>query len=147
MSRNLYLGADIIKLASAPDVAAEKRNVATLYKTVRHTDFPRPRARARDRPPAARRGRAAGSRPLRPHRPGRAGPERPRTAAAVRLARPAPPPARAPPPPLPRRLDRVVIRPAAKVLRTAVVGNRARDRIGGLRPSDHAGVVVKLRLK
>lgn len=41
MSRNLYLGADIIKLATVPDLAAEEQSVRTLYRTVRYTNFPR----------------------------------------------------------------------------------------------------------
>jgi endonuclease/exonuclease/phosphatase family metal-dependent hydrolase len=40
MSRNLYLGADIIKLASSPDEATEAQNVAKLFKTVQQTNFP-----------------------------------------------------------------------------------------------------------
>ena len=39
MSRNLYLGADIIQLASAPDLAAEKANAKTLHATVDKTNF------------------------------------------------------------------------------------------------------------
>jgi len=44
-------------------------------------------------------------------------------------------------------IDHVVVRPKATVLSTKVFGNRASDRIGGLWPSDHAGVVAKVRLK
>jgi endonuclease/exonuclease/phosphatase family metal-dependent hydrolase len=44
-------------------------------------------------------------------------------------------------------IDHIVVRPRARVLRRAVVGNRAADKVGGLWPSDHAGVVVKLRLR
>jgi len=45
MSRNLYLGADIIKLASSPDVAAERANAKSLHATVDATNFP---ARAKE---------------------------------------------------------------------------------------------------
>ena len=44
-------------------------------------------------------------------------------------------------------IDHIVVRPAAKVLRSVVVGAKPTDRIGGLWPSDHAGVVATLRLK
>ena len=44
-------------------------------------------------------------------------------------------------------IDHIVVRPAAKVLKTYVFGNKASDKIGGLWPSDHAGVVAWLRLK
>jgi endonuclease/exonuclease/phosphatase family metal-dependent hydrolase len=44
-------------------------------------------------------------------------------------------------------IDHIVVRPAAKVLKTVVVGNKPGDKIGGLWPSDHAGLVAKLRLK
>ncbi len=44
-------------------------------------------------------------------------------------------------------IDHIVVRPAAKVLKTYVFGNKSSDRIGGLWPSDHAGVVAYLRLK
>jgi endonuclease/exonuclease/phosphatase family metal-dependent hydrolase len=44
-------------------------------------------------------------------------------------------------------IDHIVVRPRAKVLKTSVFGNKASDRIGGLWPSDHAGVVAYLRLK
>jgi len=45
MSRNLYLGADIIKLASAPDVPTEMANAKALHDTVIATNFP---ARAKE---------------------------------------------------------------------------------------------------
>ncbi len=49
MSRNLYLGADIIQLVGAPDLAGEQQKVANLYSTVQATDFPlRARALARE---------------------------------------------------------------------------------------------------
>lgn len=49
MSRNLYLGADIIQLASAPDLAVEKTKAATLFQTVERTNFPlRAKAIARE---------------------------------------------------------------------------------------------------
>jgi endonuclease/exonuclease/phosphatase family metal-dependent hydrolase len=44
-------------------------------------------------------------------------------------------------------IDHIVVRPAAKVLRSVVVGAKPTDRISGLWPSDHAGVVATLRLK
>jgi endonuclease/exonuclease/phosphatase family metal-dependent hydrolase len=40
MSRNLYLGADIIKLATAPDLATEQANAKALHDTVVATNFP-----------------------------------------------------------------------------------------------------------
>jgi endonuclease/exonuclease/phosphatase family metal-dependent hydrolase len=45
MSRNLYLGADIIKLATAASVDDQKVQASQLYKNVVQTDFPR-RAKA-----------------------------------------------------------------------------------------------------
>lgn len=44
-------------------------------------------------------------------------------------------------------IDHIVARPRVKVLSSRLVGNLASDRIGGLWPSDHAGVVAKLRLR
>lgn len=44
-------------------------------------------------------------------------------------------------------IDHIVVRPKAKVLKHSVVGNQLSDMIGGLWPSDHAGVVATLRLK
>jgi endonuclease/exonuclease/phosphatase family metal-dependent hydrolase len=44
-------------------------------------------------------------------------------------------------------IDHIVVRPKAKVLWSKIVGNGASDRISGLWPSDHAGVVAKLRLR
>ena len=43
-------------------------------------------------------------------------------------------------------IDHIVIRPRAKVLSTSIFGNRPSDRIGGLWPSDHAGVIATIRL-
>jgi len=43
-------------------------------------------------------------------------------------------------------IDHIVIRPRAKVLSTRIFGNRPSDRIGGLWPSDHAGVIATMRL-
>jgi endonuclease/exonuclease/phosphatase family metal-dependent hydrolase len=40
MSRNLYLGADIIKLVGAPDLAGEEQQVNALYETVQATNYP-----------------------------------------------------------------------------------------------------------
>lgn len=45
-------------------------------------------------------------------------------------------------------IDHILMRPKqAKVLKTQVVGNKASQRISGLWPSDHAGVVANIRLK
>jgi endonuclease/exonuclease/phosphatase family metal-dependent hydrolase len=44
-------------------------------------------------------------------------------------------------------IDHIVVRPRAKVIRSVIVGNRTRDKVGGLWPSDHAGVVATIRLK
>jgi endonuclease/exonuclease/phosphatase family metal-dependent hydrolase len=44
-------------------------------------------------------------------------------------------------------IDHIVVRPKVKVLRRVILGTRPTDRIGGLWPSDHAGLVAKLRLK
>lgn len=44
-------------------------------------------------------------------------------------------------------IDHIVVRPRAKVLSRKIVGNKAADKVGGLWPSDHAGLVAKLRLK
>lgn len=44
-------------------------------------------------------------------------------------------------------IDHIMTRPRQTVVSTRIVGNRASDRIGGLWPSDHAGVVAKLRLR
>ncbi|MDP4603245.1 MAG: endonuclease/exonuclease/phosphatase family protein [Solirubrobacteraceae bacterium] len=40
MSRNIYLGADIIGLATAPDLAAFKVNAEAMYGVVKATNFP-----------------------------------------------------------------------------------------------------------
>jgi len=39
MTRNLYLGADIIKLAASPDRPTFEKNAADLFQTVQRTDF------------------------------------------------------------------------------------------------------------
>ncbi|MBJ7521652.1 MAG: endonuclease/exonuclease/phosphatase family protein, partial [Solirubrobacteraceae bacterium] len=45
-------------------------------------------------------------------------------------------------------IDHILMRPKqAKVLKTQVVGNKASQRISGLWPSDHAGVVATIRMK
>jgi endonuclease/exonuclease/phosphatase family metal-dependent hydrolase len=44
-------------------------------------------------------------------------------------------------------IDHIMVRPAARVLKRQIVGDQPSDMIGGLWPSDHAGVIVKLRLK
>jgi endonuclease/exonuclease/phosphatase family metal-dependent hydrolase len=43
-------------------------------------------------------------------------------------------------------IDHILFRPAMKVLDTEVVGDQESDKIQGLWPSDHAGVVAKLRV-
>ncbi|MGZ6697857.1 MAG: endonuclease/exonuclease/phosphatase family protein [Solirubrobacteraceae bacterium] len=43
-------------------------------------------------------------------------------------------------------IDHIVVRPRATVLSRRVVGNRPAERIGGLWPSDHAGIVARVRL-
>jgi endonuclease/exonuclease/phosphatase family metal-dependent hydrolase len=49
MTRNLYLGADIIRAASAPDRAALAQEATALYRIVQQTNFPvRARAIARE---------------------------------------------------------------------------------------------------
>ena len=47
---------------------------------------------------------------------------------------------------LARHIDLILVRPKMKVLSKQIVGNKASDRIQGLWPSDHAGVVAKLRI-
>jgi endonuclease/exonuclease/phosphatase family metal-dependent hydrolase len=44
-------------------------------------------------------------------------------------------------------IDHIVVRPKATVLKTSVFGDKASDRVSGLWPSDHAGVVATIRLK
>lgn len=44
-------------------------------------------------------------------------------------------------------IDHIVVRPKAKVLRSYVVGADPALKVAGLWPSDHAGVVAKLRLR
>lgn len=44
-------------------------------------------------------------------------------------------------------IDHIVVRPRARVLGWGLVGNEVADRIGGLWPSDHAGLFARLRLK
>lgn len=44
-------------------------------------------------------------------------------------------------------IDHILVRPRQTVLDTEVVGDSSSDRISGLWPSDHAGVVAKLRLR
>jgi endonuclease/exonuclease/phosphatase family metal-dependent hydrolase len=43
-------------------------------------------------------------------------------------------------------IDHIMVRPRARVVRSAIVGNRLADRTGGLWPSDHAGIVATIRL-
>ncbi|MGK2937138.1 MAG: endonuclease/exonuclease/phosphatase family protein [Solirubrobacteraceae bacterium] len=44
-------------------------------------------------------------------------------------------------------IDHILVRPKQTVVKASVVGNKASERVGGLWPSDHAGVVATLRLK
>ncbi len=44
-------------------------------------------------------------------------------------------------------LDHIMARPKIKALSSRLVGDAPSDRVGGLWPSDHAGVVARLRLK
>jgi endonuclease/exonuclease/phosphatase family metal-dependent hydrolase len=44
-------------------------------------------------------------------------------------------------------IDHIVVRPRARVLRSSRVGAGTSDRVGGLWPSDHAGIVATLRLR
>jgi endonuclease/exonuclease/phosphatase family metal-dependent hydrolase len=50
-------------------------------------------------------------------------------------------------PPLSERIDYVLLRGAVSPLAVDVVGEALEDRVGGLWPSDHAGVVATLRLE
>ncbi len=44
-------------------------------------------------------------------------------------------------------IDHVVARPKAKAVKSAIVGSKSSERVGGLWPSDHAGIFATLRLK
>lgn len=44
-------------------------------------------------------------------------------------------------------IDHVVARPKAKAIKQAIVGAKSSERVGGLWPSDHAGIFATLRLK
>jgi endonuclease/exonuclease/phosphatase family metal-dependent hydrolase len=44
-------------------------------------------------------------------------------------------------------IDHIMVRPKMKVLRSQIVGNKASDRVDGLWPSDHAGVVATVRVR
>jgi endonuclease/exonuclease/phosphatase family metal-dependent hydrolase len=44
-------------------------------------------------------------------------------------------------------IDHVIVRPRVRRIRSSIVGARASERVGGLWPSDHAGVVATLRLR
>jgi len=48
---------------------------------------------------------------------------------------------------LARHIDHILTRPKMEVLKTQVVGNKTTDRIEGLWPSDHAGVVARIRVR
>ena len=49
--------------------------------------------------------------------------------------------------PLNTWIDHIVVRPRARVLRSVRLGARPSERIGGLWPSDHAGIAATLRLR
>ena len=44
-------------------------------------------------------------------------------------------------------IDHIIVRPKIKSVKSGIVGNRLSDRVGGLWPSDHAGIWSTLRLK
>jgi endonuclease/exonuclease/phosphatase family metal-dependent hydrolase len=44
-------------------------------------------------------------------------------------------------------IDHIVVRPKVTVVRSAIVGSKPSERVGGLWPSDHAGIAATLRLK
>jgi endonuclease/exonuclease/phosphatase family metal-dependent hydrolase len=44
-------------------------------------------------------------------------------------------------------IDHILTRPRMRVLSSAIVGSRSSDRVGGLWPSDHAGIVATLRTR
>ena len=44
-------------------------------------------------------------------------------------------------------IDHILVRPRIRVIRSSIVGSRSSERVGGLWPSDHAGIVATLRLK
>jgi endonuclease/exonuclease/phosphatase family metal-dependent hydrolase len=44
-------------------------------------------------------------------------------------------------------IDHIVVRPRARVVRSSIVGSRTANRVGGLWPSDHAGIFATLRLR
>jgi len=44
-------------------------------------------------------------------------------------------------------IDHVLVRPRTKAVGSAIVGSRSSERLGGLWPSDHAGIVATLRLR
>ena len=44
-------------------------------------------------------------------------------------------------------IDHIIVRPKLRVVRSSIVGNRTSDRVGGLWPSDHAGIAATLRLR
>jgi hypothetical protein len=43
-------------------------------------------------------------------------------------------------------IDHIIARPRARAVTSAIVGSRPSERVGGLWPSDHAGIVATLRL-
>lgn len=48
--------------------------------------------------------------------------------------------------PLDSWIDHILVRPKIKALKSAIVGSQASERVGGLWPSDHAGIAATLRL-
>jgi endonuclease/exonuclease/phosphatase family metal-dependent hydrolase len=44
-------------------------------------------------------------------------------------------------------IDHIIVRPRMRVRSSAIVGSRSAERIGGLWPSDHAGIVATLRTR
>ena len=49
--------------------------------------------------------------------------------------------------PLDKWIDHIVVRPRVRSISSSIVGSLSRERVGGLWPSDHAGIVSTLRLR
>ena len=49
--------------------------------------------------------------------------------------------------PLETWIDHIVVRPNMRAVSSSIVGSKSANRVGGLWPSDHAGIVAKLRMK
>ncbi|HEU4975741.1 MAG TPA: endonuclease/exonuclease/phosphatase family protein [Baekduia sp.] len=49
--------------------------------------------------------------------------------------------------PLTQWIDHIIVRPKMKLLRSGIVGSKPSERVGGLWPSDHAGIYGTLRLR